>query len=477
MHDRLALYIAGEWGRGSGTATGAVINPATGATIAEVPFASTSDLDRALDAAGRAFAAWKAVLPQERARLLRRIAGLVRDRADAIARTMTLEQGKPLAEAKAEALATAEAIEWLSEECRRIYGRIVPSRFPGSRILVMHEPVGPVAAFAPWNFPCMMVGRKIAHALAAGCSVVIKPAEETPGTAVAIVSICEEAGVPEGVVNLVFGIPAEISAHLIASPVIRKISFTGSVAVGKHLARLAGDGLKRLTLELGGHSPVIVFDDADLDRALGLSVPAKLRNAGQICTAPTRFVVQDAVYDRFVDGFVESVRRIRVGDGLGADTQMGPLANARRIDAMEMFMADVRERGGRVRVGGARIGNRGYFFEPTVVSDLPFDAKLMTQEPFGPVAVILRFQHFDEAVAEANRLSFGLAAYAFTRSQKRAAEIASALEAGAVAVNGMTVTAPEAPFGGVKDSGIGREAGIEGLLEYVNVKSVTETFA
>ena len=477
MHDQLGLFIDGEWSHGTAGKSGAVINPATGAMIGEVPFASEADLDRALVAAERAFGEWKAIPPQDRARTVRRIGTMIRERVDQIAHIMTLEQGKPLAEARAETLATAEMTEWLAEESRRVYGRIVPSRFPNSRILVTHEPVGPVAAFAPWNFPCMMAGRKIAHALAAGCSVILKPAEETPGTAVALVKICEEVGVPKGVVNLVFGVPADVSEHLIASPVIRKISFTGSVAVGKHLAGLAARDLTRVTLELGGHSPVIVFDDADVDRALALSVAAKYRNAGQICTAPTRFIVQEGVYERFVDGFVAASRELKVGDGLDAESKMGPLANVRRIDAMEEFMADAKAQGARLRAGGERIGNQGYFFEPSVVTDVPLDTKLMTMEPFGPVAVILPFGGFEEAVAEANRLPFGLAAYAFTRSQKRAAEIAAQLQAGVIAVNGMTVTAPEAPFGGINDSGVGREGGVEGLLEYMNVKTVTETFA
>jgi succinate-semialdehyde dehydrogenase/glutarate-semialdehyde dehydrogenase len=477
MHDRLGLFIDGQWSPGTSGRSGPVINPATGTEIAQVPFASTGDLDRVIDAAARAFETWKAILPQDRACLVRRIAALIRERADEIARIMVLEQGKPLAEAKAEVLATAELTEWLAEESRRIYGRIVPSRFANSRILVTHEPVGPVAAFAPWNFPCMMAGRKIAHALAAGCSVILKPAEETPGTAVALVKICEEAGVPPGVVNLVFGVPAEVSAHLIASPVIRKVSFTGSVAVGKHLARLAAENLTRVTLELGGHSPVIVFDDTDVDRALALSVAGKFRNAGQICTAPTRFIVQDNVYERFVDGFVAASRALTVGDGLDADTHMGPMANSRRVDAMEDLVAEATAQGATLRTGGERIGNQGYFFQPSVITDVPTTTKLMTTEPFGPVAIVMPFSKLEDAVAEANRLSFGLAAYVFARSQKRVADVTAELKSGVIAVNGMTVSAPEAPFGGVNDSGVGREAGSEGLLEYMNVKTVTETFA
>ena len=406
--------------------------------------------------------------------MIRAIAARLREQSDAVARIMTLEQGKPIGEARAEVLATAELFEWLSEECRRIYGRTVPSRFPETRTLVLHEPVGPVAAFSPWNFPCMMPGRKIAHALAAGCSVVLKPAEETPGTAVALGKICEQAGVPPGVVNIVFGEPAEVSEYLIRSQIIRKVSLTGSVAVGKKIAALAGNELKQVTLELGGHAPVIVFDDADLSRAVSLSVGSRFRNAGQVCTAPSRFFVHEAVYDQFVQSFVSKATKIAVGDGLDAKTQMGPLANSRRLEAMDRFVADAEAKGARVSTGGRRIGNKGFFFAPTVLTK---DARLLNEEIFGPVTPIVSFREFDEVASEANRLPYGLAAYAFTQSQSHSAEVANRVRAGLVAINGMTVTAPEGPFGGVKDSGIGREAGSEGLLEYMDIKTVTETYA
>lgn len=477
MHDRLALYIDGKWIAGSRDRSGAVFNPATGLEIGRVPFATSEELDRALAAADRGFRVWRATLAPQRAAVLRKIATLLREQQDAVAQVMTLEQGKPLAEARMEVVATAELTDWLAEECRRLYGRIVPSRVPNTRTLVMQEPIGPVAAFSPWNFPCMMPGRKIAHALAAGCSIVLKPAEETPGTAVALGKICEQAGVPEGVVNIVFGEPAKVSEHLIKSPVIRKVSLTGSAAAGRHVGGLAGQEFKKVTLELGGHAPAIVFDDADLDRAIALSVASRFRNAGQVCTAPSRFYVQAPLYDKFVTEFVAGAKAIAVGDGMAAATKMGPLANLRRLDAMEKMVTDAETHGGRMITGGRRIGNSGFFYEPTVVTGLAAEADLMRKEPFGPLTPIVPFDDFDEVIADANRLPYGLAAYAFTRSQARSAKLAEQLEAGVIAINGMTVTAPEGPFGGMKESGVGRESGIEGLAEYTNVKTITETFS
>jgi succinate-semialdehyde dehydrogenase / glutarate-semialdehyde dehydrogenase len=471
----LTFYIDGEWTVGRSSHTGAVINPASGREIGRVPFATNADLDQALAAAERGFQTWRAVLPTDRARVLRKVSALLREQADTLARVATLEQGKPLAESRAEVLATAELVEWLAEESRRVYGRVVPSRFANTRTLVIHEPIGPVAAFSPWNFPCMMPGRKIAHALAAGCSLILKPAEETPGTAIALGKICEQAGVPKGVVNIVFGEPAKVSEYLIRSPVIRKASLTGSIAAGRHVGGIASQEFKRVTLELGGHAPALIFDDADIEQAIKLSVASRFRNAGQVCTAPSRFFVQEAVYDRFVAGFVEAAKAIPVGDGLEPESKMGPLANVRRLDAMESLMADAERHGSKLLAGGRRLGNIGFFFAPTVLTDVPRQAKLMNQEPFGPLTPIVPFKTFDQVVLEANRLPYGLAAYAFTQSQARSARLAEALQAGVIAINGMTVTAPEGPFGGVKESGIGRESGIEGLLEHMNVKTITET--
>jgi succinate-semialdehyde dehydrogenase / glutarate-semialdehyde dehydrogenase len=476
MHDSLAFFIDGEWVRGRNEQSGAVVNPATGQEIGRVPFATTDELDQALLAAERGFKIWRSTLPVDRANVIRKIAALLREQVNAIAQVMTLEQGKPIAEARGEVFATAELTEWLADEGRRVYGRIVQSRVPNTRTLVVHEPVGPVAGFSPWNFPCMMPGRKIAHALAAGCSIVLKPAEETPATALVLGRICEQAGVPKGVVNIVFGEPAKVSEYLIRSPIIRKITLTGSNNAGRHVGRIAGEEFKKCTLELGGHAPAIVFDDADLDRTVSLSVTSRFRNAGQVCTSPSRFLVQEKMFDRFVEAFTAGAKGILVGDGADPKTKMGPLANARRRDAMEAFVDDATLGGAQVRAGGRCIGNRGYFFEPTILTDVSPNAKILVNEPFGPVTPIVPFRTFDEAIAEANRLPYGLAAYCFTTSQSRSARFAEAIDAGVVAINGVTVTAPEGPFGGVKESGIGRESGIEGLLEYTNAKTVTETY-
>lgn len=477
MHDRLEFYIDGEWTKGSGDRTGAVLNPATGEEIGRVPYATPADIDRALEAAQRGFEVWKKILPQERARVVRAVAAGLRQQADTIAAIMTAEQGKPLAEARMEVMATAEMFDWLSEEAKRIYGRIVPSRVANTRTMVVHEPVGVVAAFSPWNFPCMMAGRKIAHALAAGCSIILKPAEETPGTAVAIGKVCEQAGVPKGVINILFGEPAQVSEQLIKSPIVRKVSLTGSTNVGRHIAALASRDFKKVTLELGGHAPAIVFEDADIDKAIALCASSRFRNAGQVCTAGSRFFVHESLIGHFVEGFTKAASAIKVGNGMESGSQMGPLANSRRIDAMEQLVADAESRGGRIETGGRRIGNKGFFFSPTVITGLNSEADLMNVEPFGPLAPIVPFSSFDEVVTEANRVPYGLAAYAFTRSQSYAARVGEQLQAGVIAINGMTVTAPEGPFGGTKDSGMGREAGIEGLLEHMNIKTITETYS
>lgn len=477
MYEDLALYIDGEWCQGSTGESEDVINPATEKVLGVLPHASPADLDRALDAADRGFRTWRAVKPLERAGILKRVGELIRARADRIARIMTLEQGKPLPEALAEVQITADSYEWAAEECKRTYGRVIPSRFDGTRMMAVYQPIGPVAAFSPWNFPALMPGRKVATALAAGCSVIVKPAEETPGTAIAIVRLCEEAGVPKGVVNVVFGVPADVSEHLIPSPVIRKISFTGSIPVGKHLAKLAAEGMKKVTMELGGHSPVVIFDDVDVEKVARITAAAKYRNAGQVCIAPSRFYVHDSVHDGFVEKFVEISRSLKLGDGLDDATRMGPMANPRRIEAMEDFVADARDHGAKVHCGGARRGNQGFFFEPTVLTDVPDDAKVMRLEPFGPLAPIVRFESFDEVVERANSLPYGLAAYAFTTSSRRAMDIADALEAGMVAVNSMIVASPETPFGGVKESGVGHEAGIEGVLEHMVLKMISQTGA
>jgi succinate-semialdehyde dehydrogenase/glutarate-semialdehyde dehydrogenase len=474
MYTQLGLYIDGQWLNGDGREGEDVLNPATARPLARLPHASAADLDRAIAAAGKGFVQWKTKSAYDRAKIMRKAADLLRERADQVARVLTLEQGKVFAEARIEVVTTADIIEWFAEEGRRSYGRIVPGRNPTVRQLVVQEPVGVVAAFTPWNFPTLTPARKIAAALAAGCSIIIKASEETPGACVELVRCFADAGVPAGVINLVFGVPAKVSEHLIASDVIRKISFTGSVPVGKHLAGLAAKGMKRATMELGGHSPVVVFDDADPEKTADTIAAFKYRNAGQVCISPTRFYVQEPVYKRFLARFTEFANGIKLGDGLEKETTMGPMANPRRLDAMESFVNDAKGRGGSIVTGGKRRGNQGYFFEPTVVTEVPDDSKVMTEEPFGPIAPIVAFKTFDEVVERANSLKFGLAAYTFTTSTKTATAIGNALESGMVGVNSVAISTPETPFGGVKDSGYGHEGGIEGLEVYMNRKFISQ---
>jgi succinate-semialdehyde dehydrogenase/glutarate-semialdehyde dehydrogenase len=474
MYPDVQLLIDGAWTKASAGRTLPVVNPATGETIGSVAHADRADLDRALEAAARGFQVWRKVAAFDRSRLMRKAANILRDRLDAIARVLTLEQGKPLVEAKGEILVAADVIDWFAEEARRTYGRVIPARAEGIYQLVIKEPVGPVAAFTPWNFPINQVVRKLSGALAAGCSIIVKAPEETPAAPAELLRAFIDAGVPAGVVNLVYGVPAEISEYLIPHKVIRKISFTGSTAVGKHLAALAGAHMKRATMELGGHAPAIVFEDADIDVASRILAGAKFRNAGQVCVSPTRFLVQEAVYDRFVARFVDHAKAVKVGDGLESGTAMGPLANARRITAMETFIGDAVKRGAEIRTGGSRIGNKGNFFEPTVLTGVPKDARVMNEEPFGPLAVIAPFGTFDEAVAEANRLPFGLAAYAYTRSARTAQAIAASVESGMMSINHHGLALPETPFGGVKDSGYGSEGGSEAIEAYLITKFVTQ---
>ena len=468
------LHIGGVWTAGSDRQTLPVLNPATGETIGHCAVATRSDLDRALEAAERGFAAWRKVAPFARAQVMRKAGDLLRERADAIARVMTLEQGKPLAEARAETLAAADIVDWFAEEGKRAYGRVIPARADGVLQIAVKEPVGPVAAFTPWNFPINQAVRKVSAALCTGCSVVLKGPEDTPASCAALVRAFLDAGVPGDVLSLVYGDPAAISGYLIPHPVIRKISFTGSTAVGKELAALAGRHMKRATMELGGHAPAIVFEDADVEKAVAVLGGSKFRNAGQVCVSPTRFLVHDSVFERFVDGFTAVAEAVKVGDGLEPGTKMGPLIHGRRLDAMEALVADATAQGATLRTGGKRIGNRGNFFEPTVFTEVPLTARLMNEEPFGPIAAIQRFSSEDEALAEANRLPFGLAAYAYTRSAERATRVAQGVESGMISINHHGLALPETPFGGVKDSGYGSEGGSEALEAYLVTKFVTQ---
>ncbi|WP_076858356.1 NAD-dependent succinate-semialdehyde dehydrogenase [Bradyrhizobium mercantei] len=469
------LYINGQWRPSGSGRTLHVINPATEEPIGTVAHADMADLDEALAAAERGFKTWSAVPPYERSKVMRKAAELLRERLDAIARIMTAEQGKVLAEAKIETATAADIIEWFAEEGRRSYGRVIPARLPGVYQMALKEPVGPVAAFTPWNFPINQAVRKLSAALAAGCSMIVKAPEETPGSPAELIRAFADAGLPDGVINLVYGVPSEISEYLIPHPIIRKVSFTGSTKVGKDLAAMAGRHMKRVTMELGGHAPVIVFDDADVESAANIMVAAKFRNAGQVCISPTRFLVQEGVYDKFVRHFVEGAKAIKVGNGLDADSRMGALANDRRVAAIESMVQDAIGSGGQLKTGGSRIGNKGYFFEPTVVTNVPKSARAMNDEPFGPLALISPFAKFDEAVEEANRLPYGLASYSFTKSAKTAAAIGAAVDAGMMSINSFALALTETPFGGVRESGYGSEGGIEGMEAYLNTKFITQT--
>lgn len=472
-YEKLELYVDGQFTEGASGVGSDVINPAKATAIARLPHAKKAELDAAVKAAEKGLQIWRKTSAMERCKVLRKAADLVRARADQIAAVLTQEQGKPLMEAKLEVLSSVEVIEWFAEEGRRAYGRIIPARADGVRNMVLMEPVGIVAGFAPWNFPVTQAVRKIAAALAAGCSMVLKCPEETPGSPIGIVRCFHDAGLPAGVLNLVYGTPAELSEYLIPHPSVRKISFTGSVPVGKQLAAMAGLHMKRVTMELGGHSPVLVFDDVDSEGVAKLMGAMKYRNAGQVCISPTRFFIHDKVYDSFVAKFTDIAKGLKVGDGLEPTTKMGPLANPRRVTAIESFIQDAQEKGAKVAAGGKRIGNQGNFFEPTVLTDVPENARIMTEEPFGPVAVMLRFKDTDEVLARANALPFGLASYAFTKDAKTATKVADVLDHGMVTINHHGLALPETPFGGVKDSGYGHEGGIEGLNVYMVAKFVS----
>lgn len=473
MYETLALYIDGEFLGDEGRKTEAITNPATLEVLGHLPHATTADLDRALAAAERAFKTWRQSSPMLRSEILRKVAQLSRDRAPEIGRNMTLDQGKPLAESIGEITACADHADWHAEECRRIYGRVIPSRNPDVRQIVLREPIGVCAAFTPWNFPYNQAIRKICAAIGSGCTIILKGPEDSPSAIMAIARIFHEAGLPPGVLNIVWGVPAEVSEHLIRSPIVRKVSFTGSVPVGKHLASLAGAHMKRVTMELGGHSPVLVFDDADVPRAAKMLAMLKVRNAGQVCVSPTRFYVHQNVYDEFLEHFVGTLKNVKVGDGLEAGTQMGPLAHGRRVATMGQFVNNAIEMGGRVVLGGEALDRTGHFFSPTVVTDLPEHSMLMTEEPFGPIAPVTRFSDTDDVIKRANSLPFGLSSYVFTNSLQTATKVSNEIEAGMININHFGSALPETPFGGIKDSGIGSEGGTETFEGYLVTKFVT----
>lgn len=474
MYPTLSLYINGEFIEAQGRKTEPVLNPATLEELGKLPHATQDDLDLALKSAQTAFESWRHSSPIERSDILRKVAQLCRDNAQEIGRNITLDQGKPLAESVAEVINCSEHAEWHAEECRRIYGRIIPPRNPAVRQMVVREPIGVCAAFTPWNFPFNQAIRKITAAIGAGCTIIIKGPEDSPSAVMAIAKMFHEAGLPKGVLNVVWGVPAEVSDYLIRSPIVRKVSFTGSVPVGKQLAALAGAHMKPVTMELGGHSPVLVFPDIDIPRVAKQLAYFKVRNAGQVCISPTRFYIHDDIYEPFKDAFINVLANVNVGNGLEAETEMGPLAHERRLAAMDNFVQDALSHGGRLELGGSQSEGTGYFYGPTVLADVPDHAMIMTEEPFGPIAPLTRFSDTTEVLKRANSLPFGLASYAFTNNLQTAHTVSNELQAGMVSINHFGVSIAETPFGGIKDSGIGSEGGTETFDGYLVTKFITQ---
>ncbi|MDC1256604.1 NAD-dependent succinate-semialdehyde dehydrogenase [Pelagibacteraceae bacterium] len=468
MYSKLGNFINGQWSNNTKEKID-VINPFNEEVLGQIPVSTKEDLDQALESAKKSFQLWKKTSPWERSKIIKKIADLIRERADDIAKTMTLETGKPLVEAKGETMGSAEQFDWYSEETKRIYGQIIEPRTQDVRMQVRYEPVGVVAAFAAWNFPILLPSRKVAAAIAAGCSVIIKPASETPGTCMHMIQACKDAGLPDGVVNFVTGKSSFISKYLIESPIIKKVSLTGSVDVGKEILHMAADGIKKVSMELGGHAPVLVLNDADVTTAAVTSSNTKFRNAGQVCISPTRFIVQDKVYSEYCEKFVENTKKLKLGNGLEEGTNVGPMANIRGLEHVDSLVQDAVGKGAKLLTGGKRSKdfNKGYFYEPTVINDVPSTADIMTVEPFGPVAPIVKFSELEEAFEIANSVNFGLAGYVFTSSLKNAHLASENLEVGMVGVNDMMLAAAEMPFGGVKESGFGREGGSLGILDYL----------
>lgn len=474
QYDPLYLFIDGDWIEAGNRDTVAVINPATEVIIGRLPLATSADLERALSAARSGFDIWRHTVPAERARIMKNAAALMRERSEHIASLMTQEEGKPLSESQDEVLRAADYFEWFAEEARRIDGRVVPSNRPGVLQLVKKEPIGPVAAFTPWNFPAITPARKLSAALAAGCNVILKPGEESPATALALARCLDDAGLPKGVLQIVFGVPDQVSATLIASQVIRKVAFTGSVPVGRLLSERAAAGVKPITLELGGHGPVLVFADADIEAAAVGGAANRFRGTGQICISSTRFLIQRSVYMQFVERFVSATEQLVIGDGMAENTMVGPLANIRQLEKMKALIADAVALGAKVLTGGKRLNRPGFFFEPTVLADVPMEARIMHEEPFGPIAVMCQFDALEDGLAEANRLPYALSAYAFTRDARTVLDVGDGLEAGMIGINQYRMVATELPFGGMKESGHGSEGGREGIGHYLVNKFISQ---
>jgi succinate-semialdehyde dehydrogenase / glutarate-semialdehyde dehydrogenase len=475
LYPELQLFIDGEWISKGARSSENVLNPATGEVLGVLPHATPEDLDRALAAAERGFKVWSAMLPEKRGEILRKAAAIMQKNGEQITRVAAMESGKPLAQCRIELHMSIEIFEWYAEEGRRAYGRVLPQRQAGSRMLVIKQPIGPVAAFTPWNFPQANPARKLGASLGAGCSCVIKPAEDTPASAILMAKALQEAGVPDGVVNVVFGVPGEVCPYILRSKVIRKLSFTGSIPIGKEIMKLCAENMIRTTMELGGHAPVLVFEDADLEKTLDLAVTSKYRNGGQVCVSPTRFFVHESLYAKFVEGFTTRVNNMKIGNPLDESNHMGPMIHARRRAAVDELVQDALSHGATLNAGGKAIEGSGFFYAPTVLSSVPDSARIMNEEPFGPVALINPFSSFDEVIAKANCLPYGLAAYAFTDSAKRVKLLGEQLEAGMIGINSFQISVPESPFGGIKESGHGHEEGIEGLEACMITKFISET--
>ena len=474
MYRDLNLFIRGDWRAASNKATKTIEDPATEEVLGTIAVATNADIDDALAAAKEGFSVWRRVGTWDRAAKIRKVANLIRERQADIAKLMSLETGKPLAEAMGETGAAADQFEWYAEETKRIYGQIIEARTAESRMAVIYQPVGVVAAFSAWNFPALLPARKIAAALAAGCSIIVKPAGETPASCAAVVQACQDAGIPSGVVNMVTGNSGMIADQLIRSPIVRKVSVTGSVAVGKQILALAADGVKKVSMELGGHGPVLVFDDYDAEKAAEICATTKFRNCGQVCISPTRFYVHENSYAAFANRFAAVASQLKLGRGLDEGTQVGPMANRRGLETIQQMTKDAIDRGAELLAGGKVPAgfNKGYFVEPTVLGRVPDDALVMNEEPFGPIAPITTFKDYDEVIARANALPFGLAGYVFSNDLSVATRAYEDLEVGMVGVNEMILATAEAPFGGVKESGIGREGGSLGIHDYLDPKYV-----
>jgi succinate-semialdehyde dehydrogenase / glutarate-semialdehyde dehydrogenase len=472
---RLKLYIAGEWQDADSGATIDIKNPATEETVVRVPYGGAAETERAIDSAAAAFPDWSGLSAWERSRYLRRVSELIRERKDEYARWMTLEMGKPVAEAAGEVNATADYFEWFSEEAKRVYGDIVPAHTTKRRHYVIRQPLGVAVAISPWNFPSVLPARKISAALAAGCTVVARPATQTPLSSMATIQACEDAGLPPGAVNLVLGPSAELGPLLVSHPKVKKVSLTGSTEVGRIVARDAGYALKKVSLELGGSAPILVFGDADIETAARQTARAKFRNNGQVCIAISRIFVQETVREQFEEAFVAEAESMRIGNGMEASTELGPLANAESMSKTKELVADALGRGACLLSGGESPGgfDQGYYYRPTILRDVPETARVYTEEPFGPIAPIAGFDDFDDAIAKANDTNYGLAGYLFTSNLTTAIRAGEQIQCGIVGVNDLVPATAQCPFGGIKDSGFGREGGHQGIDEYLYTKYIT----